>query len=178
MENGEVLDELHLPDSVFAEGFTFLSDSLVCLLTWREGIAYTLNPWTMEIQSEFPLQGEGWGLCLAEDLLWQSNGTSTLITRSPETFQVIDSIEVTLQGTPQYFLNELEFARGFILANQWRTHRILFINRETGAVERVLDLGSESPGTGGVLNGTASTGQGYLYCTGKNWPVTLIISGI
>ncbi len=178
LETGEVLDQMRFPDSIFAEGFTFLSDSVVCLLTWREGVAFTLNPWTMEILSELPLQGEGWGLCLADSILYQSNGSATLLIRSPETFQLLDSIEVTIDGIPQYFLNELEYARGFILANQWRTHRILFINSETGAVERVMDLGSTAPGTGGVLNGTASAGQGYLYCTGKNWPVTLIISGI
>jgi len=178
METGEVLDILQFPDSIFAEGFTFLDDSTVCVLTWKEGLAYRINPWTMEILGEFPLEVEGWGLCLAEDVLFQSCGSSILYLRDPETFEVLDSMEVTLNGQPQYFLNELEYAFGCILANQWRTSRILFISLETGDVERVLNLREVAPVTSGVMNGLADDNDGTLYCSGKNWPYTLILHGI
>lgn len=176
LETGEVLDIFHFPDSVFAEGFTFLNDTTVCVLTWREGTAFLMDPRSMEITGEFSFSGEGWGLCLAEDTLYQSNGTSTLILRSPETFEPTGELEVTLNGEPQPFLNELEYAGGFILANQWRTSRILFIERGTGTVRRVVNLRGSVPSTG-VMNGIALRDDGALLCTGKNWHITLILEG-
>ncbi len=178
METGEVLDLFRLPDTVFAEGFTFLDDSTVCLLTWKEHTAFLLNPWTMTIENEFYLNTEGWGLCYTGEFLVQSNGSSILRFRNPGDFSVSDSLYVTLNGHPQFFLNELEYRDGQILANQWRTNRILFINPENGHVERFINLGSVTPASGGVLNGIASGEDGTLYCTGKNWPVTLLLNNL
>lgn len=176
METGEVLEIFHFPDWVFAEGFTFLNDTTVCVLTWREGTAFRMDPRSMEITGEFTFSGEGWGLCLAEDTLYQSNGTSTLILRSPETFEPTGELEVTLNGEPQPFLNELEYSGEFILANQWRTSRILFIERGTGIVRRVVSLRGSVPAEG-VMNGIARRDDGALLCAGKNWHITLILEG-
>ncbi|MCK5132014.1 MAG: glutaminyl-peptide cyclotransferase [Candidatus Sabulitectum sp.] len=178
LQTGEVLDLLRLPDSVFAEGFTFLDDSTVCLLSWRENTAFVLNPWTMEIEEELYLNTEGWGICNAGEYLVQSDGTAILRFRDPVNFSICDSISVTLNGQPQFYLNELEYLDGQIIANQWGTSRILFINPENGHVERFINLGSVVPASGGVLNGIASGEDGILYCTGKNWPVTLILDNL
>jgi len=169
---------LRLPDSIFAEGFTFLNDSTVCLLSWREHTAFLLNPWTMEIQSQLYLDTEGWGLCNTGNLLAQSDGSQLLRFRDPVSFSAVDSVSVTLNGQPQYFLNELEYRNGQILANQWRSNRILFIDPQNGTVGRVLNLSSVLPSSGGVLNGIAKGEAGILYCTGKNWPVTLILEDL
>lgn len=132
----------------------------------------------MEIKDEFYLETEGWGICHTGKFLVQSNGTSTLRFRNTNNFTIQDSISVTLNGQPQMYLNELEYINGQILANQWRTNRILFINPVDGCVERIINLGSILPVSGGVLNGIASGADGTIYCTGKNWPVTLIIEDI
>lgn len=166
------------PDSVFAEGFTFLDDSTVCVLTWREHTAYFMNPWTMEIEQELYLNSEGWGICRAGSVLAQSDGTSILRFRDPTDLQVIDSVSVCLNNQPQFYLNELEFRDGLILANQWRSSRILFIDPEDGNVVRFLNLASVVPPTGGVLNGIAAGEDGTLYCTGKNWPVILVMENL
>ncbi len=166
---------LRLPEDIFAEGFTFVNDSTVILLSWREEIAFRINPITMEIVDECHLNTEGWGICYTGESLIQSDGTSILRLRNPIDFSVTDSISVTLNGQPQHFLNELEFVNGQILANQWRTSRILFINPTNGHVERLLNLGNFSPPNSGVLNGIAYDGENTLYCTGKNWPITLKI---
>lgn len=176
-ETGQVLQTHRLPDSVFAEGFTFLNDSTVCVLTWREGTAFLMNPWTMEYTGEFPLETEGWGLCMGDGLLYQTDGTATLRHRCPETFQVTDSVTVTLNGVPQVFLNELEFRNGLVLANQWRTTRILFINPGTGNVERVLNLRNIVPGDG-EMNGIAVSDDGNVYVAGKYWPLTYVLEGV
>ncbi len=166
---------LRFPDSIFTEGFTFVDDSTVCVLTWKEHTAYLINPWTMEILNELYLNTEGWGICNTGDYLAQSDGSSILRFRDISTFAVIDSVSVTLNGQPQSFLNELEYADGLILANQWGTDRILLINPASGIVERFITLGSVCPSSGGVLNGIALNNDGTLYCTGKNWPITLLL---
>lgn len=178
IETGEVLNLLRFPDSVFAEGFTFIDDSTVCLLTWKEHTAYLINPWTMEIKDELFLNTEGWGICNAGEYLAQSDGSSILRFRDISTFAVIDSVSVTLNGQPQNFLNELEYVDGLILANQWGTERILFINPVSGMVERFITLRSVRPPSGGVLNGIALNNNGALFCTGKNWPVTLVLGNL
>jgi len=175
MENGEVLETLRLPDSVFAEGFTFLDDSTVVLLTWKENTAFLIHTWNMEIIGTIPFQGEGWGLCYGEGALYHSDGTSAITIRDPYTLEPTGSISVTLNGTPQPFLNELEFIDGTIAANQWRTSRILFIDPASGTVERVVNLSNVVPDAPGVMNGIAATGNGRIYCSGKNWPVTIIL---
>ena len=174
-ETGEVIQIMRLPDSVFAEGFTFLNDSTVFLLTWREHTAFIISTRSMEIVDEFTFQGEGWGLCYGEGTLYQSDGSSVITLRDPDTFEPFDSISVTLNGQPQVFLNELEFAFGYILANQWQTTRILFIDPESGEVERVVNLGNAAPEGTGVMNGIAASENGRLFCSGKNWPVTFIL---
>ena len=161
---------------MFAEGFTFLNDSTVCLLTWREHTAFIISTRSMEILDEFTFQGEGWGLCYdGNGTRYQSNGSSVITLRSPDTFEPLDSISVTLNGQPQVFLNELEFAFGYILANQWQTTRILFIDPESGVVERVVNLGNAAPDGAGAMNGIAVSENGQLFCSGKNWPVTFIL---
>ena len=176
METGEVLEILRLPDSVFAEGFTFLNDSTVVLLTWKEHTAFLIHTGNMEIIGTIPFQGEGWGLCHGAGVLYHSDGTSTITVRDPGTLEPTGSISVTHNGTPQYFINELEFIDGSIAANQWRTSRILFIDPETGMVERLVNLRNVVPDAPGVMNGIALAGNGLIYCSGKNWPVTLILA--
>jgi glutamine cyclotransferase len=148
------------------------------VLTWKEGKAFRLNPWTMEITDELTLEGEGWGLCLVGEYLYQSNGSANLLVRDPDTFAVLGTIAVSLNGQPQYFLNELEYAYGCILANQWQTSRILFINPGTGEVDRVINLREATPIASGVMNGLALKQDGTLLCSGKNWPLTLVLDGI
>ncbi len=172
---GEVLKLMRLPDSVFAEGFTFLNDSLVCLLTWREHTAYLINTNTMQITDQYYLNTEGWGICNTGEYLVQSDGTSTLRFRDPDNFEIVNSLTVTLNNAPQMYLNELEYINGYIFANQWRTSRILLINPTNGSVERFINLSSVCPPSLGVLNGMAYDQNDTLYCTGKNWPITLKI---
>ena len=77
---------------------------------------------------------------------------------------------------PNISLNELEYIKGQIYANVWRTDRILRIDPATGKVLRDYDLSGllseqdrEIPVD--VLNGIAYDPVGdHLYVTGKLWP--------
>jgi len=81
-------------------------------------------------------------------------------------------------------INELEYVRGVIYANQYLTNNILKIDPETGKVTGKLDLtGILDTGniphdpvkydanSGNVLNGIAyDSARNSLYVTGKYWP--------
>ncbi|MBD3369606.1 glutaminyl-peptide cyclotransferase [Candidatus Fermentibacteria bacterium] len=168
-----------LPDSVFAEGLTLL-DGVGYLLTWREGTAYTFDPESLRILSRLPLETEGWGICEYRGNLLTSDGSNVIRVRNPESFLPVDSFQVTVSGRPQGGLNELESVGRFVLANRYRSDRILVIDPSTGEVVLILDcsalLDRRRFPRAGVLNGTAllpdSTG---LLVTGKNWPYSFTV---
>lgn len=168
---GEVLMMRRLPDSLFAEGLTLVSPDRMLVLTWREGIVLEVDPATLETVGTLPLTGEGWGLCFDGTRVIRSDGTETLRFHHPRTMEVTDSVTVTLFGVPQRNINELEYARGFIWANQWMSNRILTIDPSDGKVVAVRDFTSLAPSVGAGMNGIAYDSERDLFMiTGKNWP--------
>jgi glutamine cyclotransferase len=73
-------------------------------------------------------------------------------------------------------LNELEYVRGEIYANVWRSDRIARIAPATGRVTGWIDLSGILPPQDrrarvDVLNGIAyDPARGRLFVTGKLWP--------
>ena len=111
-----------------------------------------------------------------------SNGSDSLSFRDPKTFEVIDSVEVTLDGVKVEKLNELECDDQTVWANIWQTDRIVGIELSTGHVTHVLDasnlpLDRESMVSGAVLNGIARIpdSENFLI-TGKLWPKIFEVS--
>lgn len=169
---GEVTSMTRLPDSLFAEGLTLTSPSRMLVLTWRENLILVVNPATLQITETLPLQGEGWGLCYDGTSVIRSDGTSTLYFHDPKTMEVKYTITVELSGAPQSDLNELEYTRGYIWANQWLSSRILTIDPVTGQVLCVTDFSSITPPGSGAMNGIAYLPEtDHFLITGKNWPV-------
>jgi len=103
-ETGEVLQYLPIPEQFFAEGLALVNDYLF-QLTWREQVAFRFNLTAftegeaLELDT-FAYSGEGWGLCYDGEYLWMSNGSDMLAQRDPETFEVIEQLQVTLDGVP------------------------------------------------------------------------------
>ena len=126
---------------------------------------------------------QGWGVCLLDDgRLAMSNGSDSLSFRDSKTFEVIDSVEVTLDGVKVEKLNELECDDQTVWANIWQTDRIVGIELSTGHVTHVLDasnlpLDRESMVPGAVLNGIARIpdSENFLI-TGKLWPKIFEVS--
>lgn len=169
---GEVTSMTRLPDSLFAEGLTLTSPSRMLVLTWRENLVLVVNPATLQITETLPLPGEGWGLCFDGTSVIRSDGTSTLHFHDPKTMEVRNTLTVALSGAPQSGLNELEYARGYIWANQWLSSRILTIDPATGRVLSVTDFSSITPPGAGAMNGIAYIPEtDQFLITGKNWPV-------
>lgn len=180
-ESGTVEHRVDLPDTAFGEGLTLVDDT-VWQLTWHEGIAFRRDAETLEETGRADYEGEGWGLCHSEDTghLVMSDGSDELTFRDPETFEVVSSTSVTLDGEPLEEVNELECVDGAVWANVWQTDDIVRIDPGSGAVEAVVDASGLLPESerddADVLNGIAAfPDRGTFLLTGKLWPRSFLV---
>lgn len=176
---GAVKRKQKLPDRYFAEGLAWYRGEFV-QLTWKEGEALR---WPRSAGSSaaakpsgrFRYAGEGWGLATLGTDLWMSNGSDTLYRRDAA-FRVTGRVTVHRDGQPVARLNELEGARGKIVANVWYSDSLVVIDPRDGRVVAAVD-GAELAARSGrrdyndVLNGVAwDPAKNEFYVTGKNWP--------
>ncbi|PJF29318.1 MAG: hypothetical protein CUN52_09000 [Phototrophicales bacterium] len=183
-ETGEVLRRVDLPPDYFAEGLALVDDRLI-QITWRENTAFVYDIDTFEQISTYTYEGEGWGLCYDDDVLYMSDGSDSITIRDPQTFEVIDTFSVTLDGMPVTRINELECPpnEDFIIANVWQTQYAIIINKYTGIVTVVLDgldlvnrAYENSTQSVDVFNGIAyDSVTNTWYMTGKWWDTMFVV---
>lgn len=174
IETGRTLAIQHLPEEYFGEGLCLFGDRFY-QLTWRnrECLVYDLN---LNPIKRLYCENEGWGLTGDGGGLIQSDGSSTLYWRDPETFEIVSKLPVEAAGRPIRRLNELEWIDGEIWANVFMTPWIARIDPATGEVKGWVDLQplAERVGTlkhGEVANGIAWDAENRrLFVTGKHWP--------
>ncbi|RKH16014.1 glutaminyl-peptide cyclotransferase [Corallococcus praedator] len=162
---------------VFPEGLASDGERLY-QLTWQDETLFVWSGATPVQEKQVAYKGEGWGLCFWQGQLVRSDGTSTLRFHDPKDFHVKSQVKVTLQGTPQEMLNELECAEDGVYANVWHANHVLKIDYATGHVLAVIDASAlvqaergRARGYEAVLNGIAlEPGTGRLFFTGKLWP--------
>lgn len=171
-QSGSILLRLSLDSALFAEGLTFVGDSLY-MLTWKEGqlLKFTTD---LRLVSKELYQREGWGLCYADSLLVASDGSDKLYFLERD-LSIKKKLTVYDHLGAVSYLNELEWVDGTILANVLGQDFILVINPENGQVICKINLASLIKKYGlrekGALNGIAFHKEtGKLYLTGKNWP--------
>lgn len=172
LATGDPVLSINLPSTVFGEGVTRWQDQII-QLTWQDGIAYLWDSETFDFEGTFVYSGEGWGLTHDGWRLIMSDGSSVLQFRDPDTFAVLDSVTVSDDLGPVIRLNELEWIRGEVFANQWLSKRIARIDPGTGSVLAWIDLTSlvDAQPSGDVLNGIAwDEATERLFVTGKLWP--------
>ena len=186
-QTGDTMERRAIGDDEFGEGLAVGPDGLV-QLTWTSGVAYrwSLDPLdpldSLELAGEFRYDGEGWGLTFDGEAFIQSDGTATLTRRDPNTFEVISTRTVRLDGQPVDQLNELEWVDGVIYANVWHSEDIVRIDPATGTVTGVIDASGlwESPERTSemTLNGIAhrpGDPSTRLWLTGKQWPTMFVV---
>lgn len=179
---GVALKRVHNTSEVFAEGIA-LDGNRLFQLTWRENIAYVYDVDTLAQIETVKYEGEGWGLCFDGKYFFMSNGSDHIFKRDPQTFAVVSSFQITLDGEPISKLNELECVGNSIYANVWMTNTILRINKTSSKVTGVIDasglLTSEEmnvAGPNGVLNGIAyDSREDVFFITGKFWPKLFVV---
>lgn len=175
-ETGEAVDSMDLAASLFGEGATVVGDE-VYQLTWTSEVAIVRSLDDLSEVRRFEYEGPGWGLCLLDERLVMSNGSAELAFRDPETFEVLDTVQVSGPNGPIEEINELECVDGRVWANVFQTNRILELDPTTGALVGEVDLTELVPdGFEGdqalVLNGIAfNAATGRFWVTGKQWPV-------
>jgi glutamine cyclotransferase len=175
LENGEVLQVQKIGQEYFGEGIAVWHDRIF-ELTWRSGIGFIYDRASLTRVGTFTYAGEGWGLTHDGVRLIMSDGSASLRFLAPATQRETGRIEVRDGRTPVENLNELEFAKGTVLANIWQTNRIARIDPHTGRVVEWIDFsGLLSPGDAAqgadVLNGIAyDAANDRLFVTGKLWP--------
>lgn len=182
---GRIINRTDINPDWFAEGITVADTAggpTIVMLTWREGIAVSFDPDTLQPTRQFTYEGEGWGICeLRNGTLAMSDGSATLWFRDTDTFEVTGTVEVTNRNKPVDRLNELECVDGLVWANVWKTDTIVVINPTTGDVVAELDASSLvnriTDPDADVLNGIAlrpGTTDEFIVA-GKLWPSSWLI---
>ena len=172
----EIYSQINLDSVYFGEGITIFNNAIY-QITWRENRCFKYSLDSLKLLDEFSYSGEGWGLTHDSISVIMSNGSSTLYFRDPVTFDITKEITVKdSNGNSIDYINELEYAYNFILANIWYSDDIIMINPDTGIVEKRINLsdlrtmGDTTISGTNVLNGIALHPNGNLFVTGKNWP--------
>ncbi len=148
---------------------------------------------TLEPTANFQYTGEGWGLTNDGTNLIMSDGSNVLTFRSPNDFRPTRTVNVTHNGKPLNFINELEYINGEVWANIWHSedtttylgddqlanlgkpNYIARINPADGKVTGWLDLNGISPDDTdrdqeNTLNGIAfDHAANRIFVTGKKW---------
>lgn len=183
INTGKPLQQKKLEDRYFGEGITLLNGKIY-QLTYKENTAFVYDAKTLKQEKTFTYnQGEGWGLTNDGSYLIMSTGSSNLFYIDPNTFKEVKRVGVYDQNGPLPAINELEYIKGFVYANQWMTDYIYKIDPASGKVVGKVDLGDLKNKTGiaykgpneergpDVLNGIAyDSANNKIFITGKNWP--------
>ena len=129
-------------------------------------------PWS--ICPPFPIPGRGGDSPRTGSSSSPVDGSSSLYFLDKD-LRTTRKMQVSLNGRPLRYLNELEYINGKIWANVYTTDTIVIIDPSTGKVEGLVDCAGLLPASlrrrdTDVLNGIAVDGDGRIYLTGKNWP--------
>ena len=175
LETGRVIEQRSLDREYFGEGITEWGGRLL-QLTWNSQKGFIYDRAGLKPRGTFRYPGEGWGLTHDGRRLIMSDGTAALRFLDPKTLRETGRLNVNEGGTPLTELNELEFVRGEIFANIYRTDAIARISPQTGNLTGWIDLRGLLPEVDrlipvDVLNGIAyDAAANRLFVTGKLWP--------
>lgn len=174
LEDAEVQMSKQLNRRYFGEGIEIVGDKIY-QLTWESHMVFVYDKASFEQLGSHYNATQGWGLAFDGSALILSDGSTMLQFMDPETFAPIRKVEVTLNGTPIQYLNELEYIDGEVWANVWQTDYILRIDPATGKVNSSINLkglsdNAELGSSEAVLNGIAwDADNRRLFVTGKHW---------
>ena len=174
LATGKVLRKMDFQQKYFAEGSVMLDGNLY-ILTWLNKVAFVYDAATLQYKQTYSYPREGWDLTTDGKSLIASDGSSRLYFLTPE-FKQERSVNVTMDGRPVRYLNELEYIDGKVWANVYTTDLIVIINPADGVVEASIDCSGLLPRSlrkpeTDVLNGIAQDpATGKIYLTGKYWP--------
>ena len=171
---GVALQQISIHPAEFGEGLARVGEELV-QITWQENVAHRYSLSEFWLIQNHAYTGRGWGLCYDGERFVMTDGGSHLYFRDPVTFQLLGSIQVTMDSLPILRLNELECVGRLVYANVWQSEMILRIDPDTGVVLTRINaydlLTPHEEAQADVLNGIAfHPATEHFYLTGKLWP--------
>jgi len=175
LETGGVELQINYGKKIFAEGVTVFQNKIY-QLTWKNKLVFAFDKHTFSHIKTWPFPREGWGITHDNRNLVVSDGSATLYFLDPDSMSERRRITVHDQSNHVRNLNELEYVKGLIYANIWKSDRIAMIDPESGSVHGWLDLSSlrdrlKKNTEEKVLNGIMyAPEQDRLFVTGKLWP--------
>ncbi len=184
LRTGRVIRRTPTPNGAFGEGIAELNGRLY-QLTWRRGVGTVYSTDSLRIIDSVRYDGEGWGLTADGTHLYLSDGTPRIRVVEPNAFTVVRTIDVTEDGRPVRWLNELEWVRGELWANVYQTPFIARIDPSNGHVMGWIDVNALlTPeervfvgARGGTANGIAyDATTDRLLLTGKLWPWLFVVT--
>ncbi len=174
LETGQVVQQINLDPRLFGEGITLINEKIV-QLTYKTELGFVYDQASMRRLRNFNYRGEGWSLTNDGSQIYMDDGSSQIRVWDPTTLQEKKRINVHDGAKAIDQLNELEWVRGELYANIWRSDKIARISPADGSILGWIDMAgilspAESEGVD-VLNGIAYDSFGdRLFVTGKLWP--------
>lgn len=175
LETGKTLKQHKLGPRYFGEGITIF-ENRIFQLTYKSNVGFIYDKNTFELKGAFYYPTQGWGLTTDGNELIMSDGSAALLFLSPKTLEQTRYVIVSDDKGEVGFLNELEYVKGEVYANVWKTNLIARIAPETGKVTGWIDLTGINPDHANlkspyVLNGIAYDRKNdRLIISGKCWP--------
>ncbi len=168
---GKVINFKKLQSKYFGEGIT-IYDNKIFQVTWKsnKGFVYDIN--NFKLLDDFNIYWQGWGLTNDGQSLILSDGSEKIYYLNPKNFEIEKTISVSVNGNKLIYINELEFIRGEIWANIWKSNDIITVNPLSGIVTSIFDISkiSEQTEIEDVANGIAwDKVNDKIFITGKNW---------
>ncbi len=133
LTSGKTLRQATVPDGLFGEGIVAWGPELRSV-TWHGGRGFRWSRPGLKKLGEWKYAGEGWAMTDDGHQIILSDGTSRLRFLNPATMAVARTLDVTVNGRPLKYLNELEYIDGQIWANVWMTPYIVRIDPGSGEV--------------------------------------------
>ena len=155
----------------FGEGLT-IYDNKIFQVTWKSNKGFVYDIKNLKLLDDFNIYGQGWGLTNDGQSLILSDGSEKIYYLNPKNFEIEKTISVSVNGNKLIYINELEFIRGEIWANIWKSNDIITVNPLSGIVTSIFDISkiSEQTEIEDVANGIAwDKVNDKIFITGKNW---------
>lgn len=181
LNTGKVLASQKMDGKYFGEGLAVLNGK-VYQLTYREHTGFVYDAKTLKPEGTFAFNAdEGWGMTTDGKHLIYDDGKNLLHYLEPGTFKEVKTLHVNDENGAVDEVNELEYIKGYIYANQWKTGNILKIDTATGQVVARADLSAlvnqarskvntDNNPPADVMNGIAyDEANNKIYVTGKYW---------
>ena len=174
-KTGTVELQIDYEKDIFAESVTVMGDRIY-QLSWQNKIVFVYSKDDFSLLQTHEYSREGWGLTNDGSQLIASDGSAMLYFLDPQTLVERRRITVQDNSQPVRNLNDLEYVKGRVFANIYKSDKIAIINPDTGVVESWLDLSDlrtllVADNRALELNGIMYDEEtDRLFVTGKFWP--------